>query len=171
MSDYGCMLRAYHRDIIDNINRCQKRPPSFRPWRNPLPPTRPRWRWRMPSGPKGRANTPLQACPSQLRPDDRFFRGAAAALRAYGILTALFAVAFALFLLIRRFIVGRKWKVSSPSSPSSSFSSASPSSASASSANMWGASTRKYGEGPGMWCAGRTASRNSFVTGNPGQTR
>jgi undecaprenyl-phosphate 4-deoxy-4-formamido-L-arabinose transferase len=22
MSDYGCMLRAYHRNIIDNINRC-----------------------------------------------------------------------------------------------------------------------------------------------------
>jgi undecaprenyl-phosphate 4-deoxy-4-formamido-L-arabinose transferase len=22
MSDYGCMLRAYHRDIIENINRC-----------------------------------------------------------------------------------------------------------------------------------------------------
>jgi undecaprenyl-phosphate 4-deoxy-4-formamido-L-arabinose transferase len=22
MSDYGCMLRAYHRDVVDNINRC-----------------------------------------------------------------------------------------------------------------------------------------------------
>src|SRR5512136_2046781 len=24
MSDYGCMLRAYRRDIIDNVNRCQE---------------------------------------------------------------------------------------------------------------------------------------------------
>ena len=24
MSDYGCMLRAYHRDVINNINRCQE---------------------------------------------------------------------------------------------------------------------------------------------------
>jgi undecaprenyl-phosphate 4-deoxy-4-formamido-L-arabinose transferase len=24
MSDYGCMLRAYHRDVIDNINHCQE---------------------------------------------------------------------------------------------------------------------------------------------------
>src|SRR6266700_7353951 len=24
MSDYGCMLRAYHRNVIDNINRCQE---------------------------------------------------------------------------------------------------------------------------------------------------
>lgn len=24
MSDYGCMLRAYHRDIIDNINHCRE---------------------------------------------------------------------------------------------------------------------------------------------------
>ena len=24
MSDYGCMLRAYHRHVIDNINRCQE---------------------------------------------------------------------------------------------------------------------------------------------------
>ena len=24
MSDYGCMLRAYHRTVIDNLNRCQE---------------------------------------------------------------------------------------------------------------------------------------------------
>ncbi|MBT0654670.1 glycosyltransferase [Geomobilimonas luticola] len=24
MSDYGCMLRAYHRNVVDNINRCQE---------------------------------------------------------------------------------------------------------------------------------------------------
>ncbi|MDD2321827.1 MAG: glycosyltransferase family 2 protein, partial [Geobacteraceae bacterium] len=24
MSDYGCMLRAYHRNVIDNINRCKE---------------------------------------------------------------------------------------------------------------------------------------------------
>lgn len=24
MTDYGCMLRAYHRNVIDNINRCQE---------------------------------------------------------------------------------------------------------------------------------------------------
>jgi len=24
MSDYGCMLRAYHRNVIDNINRCRE---------------------------------------------------------------------------------------------------------------------------------------------------
>jgi len=24
MTDYGCMLRAYHRNVVDNINRCQE---------------------------------------------------------------------------------------------------------------------------------------------------
>ncbi|MEI6305773.1 MAG: glycosyltransferase family 2 protein, partial [Deltaproteobacteria bacterium] len=24
MNDYGCMLRAYHRNVIENINRCQE---------------------------------------------------------------------------------------------------------------------------------------------------
>ena len=107
MSDYGCMLRAYHRNIIDNINRCQEAS-TF-----------------IPALAQSFASNPSEvevADAERTEGESKYslyklirlnfdlmtgFSVVPLQLFALmGILTSLFAVAFALFLLIRRFIVG-----------------------------------------------------------------
>jgi undecaprenyl-phosphate 4-deoxy-4-formamido-L-arabinose transferase len=107
MSDYGCMLRAYHRNVVDNINRCGEHS-TF-----------------IPALAQTFAANPGEvevAHAERLEGESKYslyklirlnfdlmtgFSVVPLQLFALlGILTSLFAVAFAIFLLIRRFIVG-----------------------------------------------------------------
>jgi len=107
MSDYGCMLRAYHRNVIDNINRCQETT-TFIPAlaqtfaANPCEvevahAERAEGESKYSLYKLVRLNfdlmTGFSVVPLQL-------------FALFGIATALFSVAFAIFLLVRRFIVG-----------------------------------------------------------------
>lgn len=107
MKDYGCMLRAYHRNVIENINRCREST-TFIPAlaqtfaSNPV---------EIEVAHEGRTEgqskyslyklvrlnfdlvTGFSVVPLQL-------------FTLFGILTAFASLLFALFLLVRRFIVG-----------------------------------------------------------------
>lgn len=107
MSDYGCMLRAYHRYVVENINRCRETT-TFIPAlaqtfaSNPV---------EIEVGHSERATgeskyslyrlirlnfdlmTGFSVVPLQL-------------FALFGIITSVLSLAFALFLLVRRFIVG-----------------------------------------------------------------
>ena len=107
MSDYGCMLRAYHRNVVDNINRCQETTtfiPALAQTFAASPSEVPVAHAERTEGESKyslykliRLNfdlmTGFSVVPLQL-------------FALLGILTSLFAVAFALFLLVRRFVVG-----------------------------------------------------------------
>jgi undecaprenyl-phosphate 4-deoxy-4-formamido-L-arabinose transferase len=107
MSDYGCMLRAYHRNVVDNINRCGEHT-TF-----------------IPALAQTFAANPGEvevAHAERLEGESKYsfyklirlnfdlmtgFSVVPLQLFALlGVLTSLFAVAFAIFLLVRRFIVG-----------------------------------------------------------------
>jgi len=107
MSDYGCMLRAYHRNVVNNINRCQEAS-TF-----------------IPALAQTFASSPSEvevAHAERLEGESKYslyklirlnfdlmtgFSVVPLQLFALlGIMTSLFAVAFALFLLVRRFLVG-----------------------------------------------------------------
>jgi undecaprenyl-phosphate 4-deoxy-4-formamido-L-arabinose transferase len=107
MTDYGCMLRAYHRNVVDNINRCQEAS-TF-----------------IPALAQTFASSPSEvgvAHAERLEGESKYslyklirlnfdlmtgFSVVPLQLFALlGILTSLFSVAFALFLLVRRFVVG-----------------------------------------------------------------
>jgi undecaprenyl-phosphate 4-deoxy-4-formamido-L-arabinose transferase len=107
MNDYGCMLRAYHRNVVDNINRCGEQT-TF-----------------IPALAQTFAANPGEvevAHAERLEGESKYsfyklirlnfdlmtgFSVVPLQLFALlGILTSLFAVAFAIFLLVRRFIVG-----------------------------------------------------------------
>lgn len=107
MTDYGCMLRAYNRNVVDNINRCQEAS-TF-----------------IPALAQTFASSPSEivvAHAERTQGDSKYslyklirlnfdlmtgFSVVPLQLFALtGILTSLFAIAFAVFLLIRRFIVG-----------------------------------------------------------------
>jgi len=107
MTDYGCMLRAYHRNVVENINRCQEAS-TF-----------------IPALAQSLATSPSEvevAHAERLEGESKYslyklirlnfdlmtgFSVVPLQLFALmGILTSLFAVAFAIFLLVRRFIVG-----------------------------------------------------------------
>ncbi|MBI5657556.1 MAG: glycosyltransferase [Geobacter sp.] len=107
MSDYGCMLRAYHRNVVNNINRCQEAS-TF-----------------IPALAQTFASSPSEvevAHAERLEGESKYslyklirlnfdlmtgFSVVPLQLFALlGILTSLFAVAFAIFLLVRRFLVG-----------------------------------------------------------------
>jgi len=107
MSDYGCMLRAYHRYVVDNINRCRETT-TFIPALAQTFASNPA---EIPVSHAERAlgeskysfyrlirlnfdlMTGFSVVPLQL-------------FALFGIITSLFSLAFALFLLVRRFIVG-----------------------------------------------------------------
>jgi undecaprenyl-phosphate 4-deoxy-4-formamido-L-arabinose transferase len=107
MSDYGCMLRAYHRDVVNNMNRCHEAT-TF-----------------IPALAQTFASNPSEvsvAHAERLEGESKYslyklvrlnfdlmtgFSVVPLQLFALmGILTSVFSVAFALFLLVRRFIVG-----------------------------------------------------------------
>jgi undecaprenyl-phosphate 4-deoxy-4-formamido-L-arabinose transferase len=107
MSDYGCMLRAYHRNVVNNINRCQEAStfiPALAQTFSASPSEVPVAHAERLEGESKyslykliRLNfdlmTGFSVVPLQL-------------FALMGVLTSLFAVAFAVFLLVRRFIVG-----------------------------------------------------------------
>lgn len=107
MTDYGCMLRAYHRNVVDNINQCREAS-TF-----------------IPALAQTFASSPSEvevAHAERLEGESKYslyklvrlnfdlmtgFSVVPLQLFAlFGILTAISSVAFAIFLFIRRFIVG-----------------------------------------------------------------
>ncbi|MSM41405.1 MAG: glycosyltransferase [Geobacter sp.] len=107
MSDYGCMLRAYHRNVVNNINRCQEAS-TF-----------------IPALAQTFASSPSEvgvAHAERLEGESKYSLYKLIRLNfdlmtgfsvvplqifaLLGIMTSLFAVAFAIFLLVRRFLVG-----------------------------------------------------------------
>jgi undecaprenyl-phosphate 4-deoxy-4-formamido-L-arabinose transferase len=107
MTDYGCMLRAYHRNVVNNINRCQETTtfiPALAQTFSASPSEVPVAHAERAEGESKyslykliRLNfdlmTGFSVMPLQL-------------FALMGVLTSLFSVAFAIFLLVRRFIVG-----------------------------------------------------------------
>ena len=107
MNDYGCMLRAYHRNIIDNINRCGEST-TFIPalaQTFAAKPTEIEVAHAERSAGESKYSlyklirlnfdlmTGFSVVPLQL-------------FALFGIITSVLSLAFALFLLIRRFVVG-----------------------------------------------------------------
>jgi undecaprenyl-phosphate 4-deoxy-4-formamido-L-arabinose transferase len=107
MTDYGCMLRAYHRNVVDNINQCREAS-TF-----------------IPALAQTFASTPSEvevAHAERLEGESKYslynlvrlnfdlmtgFSVVPLQLFAlFGIITSLLSVVFALFLFIRRFMVG-----------------------------------------------------------------
>lgn len=107
MSDYGCMLRAYRRNIVDNINRCDESSTFI-----------PALAQTFASNPGEVAVAHAERTEGEskyslytlIRLNFDLMTGfSVVPLQLFallGILTSLFAVAFAGFLLVRRFIVG-----------------------------------------------------------------
>ncbi len=107
MSDYGCMLRAYHRNVVDNINRCQETT-TFIPALAQTFSSNPS---EVPVAHAERAEGESKYSLYKLiRLNFDLMTGFSVVPLQFfallGILTSLFAVAFAVFLLVRRFIVG-----------------------------------------------------------------
>ena len=107
MSDYGCMLRAYNRNVINNINRCQETT-TFIP---ALAQTFSANPTEIEVGHAERAEGESKYSLYRLiRLNFDLMTGfSVVPLQLFalmGILTALFSVAFAVFLLVRRFIIG-----------------------------------------------------------------
>jgi len=107
MNDYGCMLRAYHRYVVDNINRCRETTTFI-----------PALAQTFASNP-----TEIEVAHSEraqgeskysfynlIRLNFDLMTGfSVVPLQLFallGIITAIFSLAFAMFLFIRRFIIG-----------------------------------------------------------------
>jgi undecaprenyl-phosphate 4-deoxy-4-formamido-L-arabinose transferase len=107
MSDYGCMLRAYHRNIIDNINRCQEASTFIPALAQSFASNPSEVQVAHAERAEGESKYSLYKL---IRLNFDLMTGfSVVPLQLFalmGILTSLFAVAFAIFLLVRRFIVG-----------------------------------------------------------------
>jgi undecaprenyl-phosphate 4-deoxy-4-formamido-L-arabinose transferase len=107
MSDYGCMLRAYHRNIIENINRCGESTTFI-----------PALAQTFASNPteievahaERAAGESKYSLYKLIRLNFDLMTGFSVVplqlFALFGIITSVLSLAFALFLLIRRFIVG-----------------------------------------------------------------
>jgi len=107
MSDYGCMLRAYHRSIIENINRCGESTTFI-----------PALAQTFASNPteievahaERAAGESKYSLYKLIRLNFDLMTGFSVVplqlFALFGIITSIFSLAFALFLLVRRFIVG-----------------------------------------------------------------
>jgi undecaprenyl-phosphate 4-deoxy-4-formamido-L-arabinose transferase len=107
MSDYGCMLRAYHRNIIENINRCGESTTFI-----------PALAQTFASNPteievahaERAAGESKYSLYKLIRLNFDLMTGFSVVplqlFALFGIVTSLFSLAFGLFLLVRRFIVG-----------------------------------------------------------------
>jgi undecaprenyl-phosphate 4-deoxy-4-formamido-L-arabinose transferase len=107
MQDYGCMLRAYHRDVVDNINRCRESTTFI-----------PALAQTFASNPSeiavGHAERAMGESKysfyNLIRLNFDLMTGFSVVplqlFALFGILTSLLSVAFAVILLVRRFIVG-----------------------------------------------------------------
>ena len=107
MSDYGCMLRAYHRSIIENINRCGESTTFI-----------PALAQTFASNPteievahaERAAGESKYSLYKLIRLNFDLMTGFSVVplqlFALFGILTSILSLAFGLFLLVRRFIVG-----------------------------------------------------------------
>jgi undecaprenyl-phosphate 4-deoxy-4-formamido-L-arabinose transferase len=107
MNDYGCMLRAYHRNVIENINRCGESTTFI-----------PALAQTFASNPteievahaERSAGESKYSLYKLIRLNFDLMTGFSVVplqlFALFGIVTSVFSLAFALFLLIRRFIVG-----------------------------------------------------------------
>jgi len=107
MNDYGCMLRAYHRDIIENINRCGESTTFI-----------PALAQTFASNPteievahaERAAGESKYSLYKLIRLNFDLMTGFSVVplqlFALFGITTSILSLAFAMFLLVRRFIVG-----------------------------------------------------------------
>ena len=107
MTDYGCMLRAYHRNVVNNINRCQETTTFIPALAQTFAANPSEVEVAHAERAEGESKYSLYKL---VRLNFDLMTGfSVVPLQIFallGILTALFAVAFAIFLLVRRFIVG-----------------------------------------------------------------
>jgi undecaprenyl-phosphate 4-deoxy-4-formamido-L-arabinose transferase len=107
MSDYGCMLRAYHRSIVDNINRCQESTTFIPALAQTFASTPTEIEVAHAERTEGESKYSLYRL---IRLNFDLMTGfSVVPLQLFalmGIVTSAFSVLFALFLLIRRFIIG-----------------------------------------------------------------
>ena len=107
MSDYGCMLRAYHRDVIDNINHCQETTTFIPALAQTFAANPTEIEVGHAERSEGESKYSLY---SLIRLNFDLMTGfSVVPLQLFallGVFTSLFSVGFALFLMIRRFIIG-----------------------------------------------------------------
>jgi undecaprenyl-phosphate 4-deoxy-4-formamido-L-arabinose transferase len=107
MSDYGCMLRAYHRDVIENINHCQEST-TFIPALAQTFASNPT-EIEVAHAERGEGESKYSLYRLIRLNFDLMTGFSVVPLQLFalmGIFTSLASVGFALFLLIRRFIIG-----------------------------------------------------------------
>jgi undecaprenyl-phosphate 4-deoxy-4-formamido-L-arabinose transferase len=107
MSDYGCMLRAYHRDVVDNINHCQETTTFIPALAQTFAANPTEIEVGHAERSEGESKYSLY---SLIRLNFDLMTGfSVVPLQLFallGVFTSLFSVGFALFLMIRRFIIG-----------------------------------------------------------------
>jgi len=107
MSDYGCMLRAYHRDVVENINHCQESTTFIPALAQTFAANPTEIEVAHAERSEGESKYSLY---SLIRLNFDLMTGfSVVPLQLFalmGVFTSLASVGFALFLMIRRFIIG-----------------------------------------------------------------
>lgn len=107
MNDYGCMLRAYHRDIIENINRCGESTTFIPALAQTFASNPTEIEVAHAERATGESKYSLY---NLIRLNFDLMTGFSVVplqlFALFGIITSVLSLGFALFLLIRRFIVG-----------------------------------------------------------------
>jgi undecaprenyl-phosphate 4-deoxy-4-formamido-L-arabinose transferase len=107
MTDYGCMLRGYHRNVVDNINRCQEATTFIPALGQTFAANPSEVEVAHAERVEGESKYSLYKL---IRLNFDLMTGfSVVPLQLFallGVLMSLFAVAFSVFLLIRRFLVG-----------------------------------------------------------------
>lgn len=107
MSDYGCMLRAYHRDVVDNINRCRETTTFIPALAQTFSANPTEIRVAHSERAEGESKYSLYRL---IRLNFDLMTGFSVVplqlFALFGVVTAVLSLAFALLLLVRRFIVG-----------------------------------------------------------------
>ena len=107
MSDYGCMLRAYHRNVVDNINRCRESTTFIPALAQTFAANPAEIRVAHSERAEGESKYSLYRL---IRLNFDLMTGFSVVplqlFALFGVVTAILSLAFALFLLVRRFIVG-----------------------------------------------------------------
>jgi undecaprenyl-phosphate 4-deoxy-4-formamido-L-arabinose transferase len=107
MSDFGCMLRAYHRDVVDRINQCPETT-TFIPALAQIFSSNPT-EIEVGHAERARGETKYSLYRLIRLNFDLMTGFSVVPLQLFalmGIATALFSLAFGVFLMIRRFLVG-----------------------------------------------------------------
>jgi len=107
MSDYGCMLRAYHRNVVDNINRCRESTTFIPALAQTFAANPAEIRVAHSERAEGESKYSLYRL---IRLNFDLMTGFSVVplqlFALFGVVTAILSLAFALLLLVRRFIVG-----------------------------------------------------------------